>query len=145
MVASVCLWLAAVAVGVAGAMLILLDLQRVQGDLLTQVAQQFPNEAAVSQARVANVALAILIGSWGLVMLLQLACVIAMGAQRRLARPALVPLWLLGAVQNVLVVGVVPQPILVGLATATALAAAGTVAMFLPPSSAWLADRGARS
>lgn len=145
MVASVCLLLAAVTVGAAGAVLILADLRHLQADLLAQVVQQFPNEQAATQRRVADTALSVLIGSWALVLLLQPACAMAMGARRRLARLALVPLWLLGAGQNVFAIGIVPPPIMVALLTATGLATAATVAMFLPPSNAWLAGRGARS
>lgn len=142
MVTAVGLWLAAVLLGAASTVLILLDLQHLHADLLAQVVQQFPNEAAATQQRVTNIALTILIGSGGLVVLLQLVCAIAMAA-RRLARRVLVALWLLGAVQNVFMVGVVPGPILTGLATATGLATVATVAMFLPPSNAWLAGRSA--
>jgi hypothetical protein len=145
MVIAVGLWLAAVALGAASIVLILLDLQQVHGALLAQVVQQFPNEAAATQQRVANTALAILVGAGGVVVLLQLVCAIAMRARRRLARPVLVALWLLGAVQNVFMAGVVPGPVLVGLVTATGLATTATVAMFLPPSNAWLAGRGAAS
>jgi len=145
MVIAVGLWLGAVVLAAASTVLILLDLQQLHGDLLAQVVQQFPNETAATQQRVANLALAILVGSGGLVVLLQLVCAIAMHARRRLARLVLVALWLLGAVQNVFIAGVVPGPVLAGLVTATGLATMATVAMFLPPSNAWLAGRGAPS
>jgi hypothetical protein len=145
MIASVALWLVAAAVGAAGAVLILADLWQLQADLLAQVVQQFPTEPAATQQRVADTAVAVLIGSWVLVVLLQLAGAIAMGARRRLARLALVLPWLLGVVQNVFLIGIVPLPILATLLTATALATVATVAMFLPPCSAWLAGRGGRS
>jgi hypothetical protein len=41
--------------------------------------------------------------------------------------------------------GVAPAPILIGLLAATGLATTATVAMFLPPSNAWLAGRGVPS
>jgi hypothetical protein len=145
MVAAIWLWLGAVVAGAAGTVLILLNLQQLHGELLAQVVQQFPTEAAATQQRVANLASAILVGSGGLVVLLQLAGAVALRARRRLARLILVALWLLGAVQNVFMVGVVPGPILIVLVTATGLATVASVAMFLPPSNAWLAGRETRS
>jgi hypothetical protein len=145
MVIAVGLWLAAVVLGAASTVLVLLDLQQLHGDLLAQVMQQFPNEAAATQQRVANIALAVLVGSGGLVVLVELVCAIAMNARRRLARLALVALWLLGVVQNVFMAGVVTGPVLTGLVTATGLATIAIVAMFLPPSNAWMAGRGVPS
>src|SRR5262249_19788102 len=87
------LWLAAGILGAASAVLVLLDRQQLHGELLAQVVRQFPNEAAATQQRVANLALAILVGSGALVVLLQLVCAIALHARRRLARLVLVALW----------------------------------------------------
>src|SRR5262249_37729892 len=145
LVLAVGLWLAALVLGAASTVLLLLDTRQLRGDLLAQVVHQFPNEAAATQQHVANLALTILIGSGGLVALLGLVFAVALHARRRPARRGVGALWLVGAVQNLFLAGVAPGPVLTGLVMATGLATVATVAMFRPPSNAWLAGRGAPS
>ena len=147
---SVRLWLAAAAVAMITTGLALLNFDQLRGQLLAEVVRQFPDAPPATRERVAAVTLLILIGSGVLVWLLQAGFALAMRSRRRLARLALVPLWLLGAVHAFFVLGAVVSPVLLGLPVllgfpvAVGLAAIAAVLMFLPASNAWLAPSSGR-
>lgn len=144
MVWSVRLWLAAVIVMVVTAVLALLSFDQLQSRLLAGVVQQFPDESPATRERVVAVTLLIMIGFGLLVGILQAAFALAMGARRRLARLALIPLWLLAALHALAVFSAVPVPVLLGFPVAAGLSAIAAVAMFLPASNAWLAGASGR-
>lgn len=139
---STVLWLAAVAVGAASIVLTLADLDQVRASVLADVARQLPNELPATRDRVATAVLAVIAGGGAVIMLLQLGFALALSARRRWARVALVLVALLGLGYDLIAAGAVPQPVLIGVAAAAALA--GAVAMFLPVSSRWLAARPGR-
>jgi hypothetical protein len=144
MVWSVRLWLTAFAAVTVTAALALLNFDSLHADLLADVVREFPDETPAARDRVAAAALLILIGSGLLIGLLQVGFALAMGSRRRPARLVLVPLWLLGAIHALVVLGAVPSPVLLGLPVAVGLSATAAVAMFLPASSAWLAAQPGR-
>jgi hypothetical protein len=74
--------------------------------------------------------------------LLQLGFTLAMRSRRRWARIALVLAGLIGAGHALIAAGAVPQPVLLGLSAAAALA--GIVAMFQPVCNVWFAARSGR-
>jgi hypothetical protein len=141
---SVRLWLAAVVVTMITAGLALLNFDQLHGQLLAEVVREFPDEQPATRERVAAVTLLVLIGSGVLVGLLQAGFALAMRSRRRFARLALVPLWLLGAVHALFVLGTVVAPVLLGLPVAVGLSAIASVLMFLPASNAWLARSAVR-
>ncbi len=143
MTTAVRLWAFAAVAGAVGVTLIMLDLDQVRSELVAEVTREFPNEAPVVRDRAAVAALAILVGSRVLVEALQWGAVLAVRSRRRWARPVLVPLWLFGVVHCAFSAGRLPPPALVGLVTASALASAAVVAMFLPAANAWLSGRAA--
>lgn len=144
MVWSVRLWLAAVAVAIVTAGLALLNFDQLHGQLLADVARQFPDELPATRERVAAATLLVLIGSGVLIAILQAGFALAMRLRRRFVRPALVPLWLLGAVHALFVLGTVTSPVLLGLPVAVGLSAIAAVLMFLPASNAWMAGSSGR-
>jgi hypothetical protein len=144
MVWSVRLWLVAFAAATVTAALALLNFDQLHAGLLAKVVREFPDETPATSARATAAALLILIGSGLLIATLQAGFALAMGSRRRLARLALVPLWLLGAIHALAMFSTVRSPVLLGLPVAVGLSAIATAAMFLPTSSAWLAAPAGR-
>jgi len=143
MTVSTVLWLAAVAIGTAGLVLTLVDLDQVRAAVLADVTGQLPNELPSTRDRVAAAVLGVIIGGGAVIVLLQLGFTLAMAKRRRWARVALVLIGLIAVGYDLGAVGAVPLPVLIGLAAAAALA--GTVAMFLPAANVWLRPvRGGR-
>jgi len=129
------LWLAAVAIGAAGIVLTLTDLDQVRAAVLADVTGQLPNELPATRDRVATAVLTVLIAGGAVILVLQLGFTLAMRSRRGWARIALVLVGLMGLGHALIAAGAAAQPLLVGLPSAAAIA--GAVTMFLPRSNMW--------
>lgn len=134
------LWLGACLVGMITVTATLVYFSRLQADMLSIVDQQFPQEMPETREQVATAAVAILIGTGVLIVLVQMTLAIVLRSGRGWARFALVVFGLLGAVYGAAAVGATPMVTKAGLLATIALMLIATVLMFLPPARSWFAQ-----
>jgi len=134
---AVLLWTTAVVLQLASSMLALVDVQRIRGDLLAEVAQGFPAEATTNQERVVVAVLALLIGAGVLIALLELGFVVALNRGKRWARVVLALLAVVAVAHAVIVVGGLRSMFLVGLVVGGGIAVGAVVVSFLPAARVW--------
>lgn len=134
---AVWLWLIAAVVQLVSSALALTEAQELLADLTAEVAQGFPAEDAGTRERVAVGVLALLLGTAGLLALLELGFVIALNRGKRWARIVLVLLAVVVLVHAVIAVGGLRSTFLVGLVVASGVAVLAVIASFLPAARVW--------
>ncbi|MGH3942042.1 MAG: hypothetical protein ACRDTG_26150 [Pseudonocardiaceae bacterium] len=135
------LWLGACLVGVITVAVTLIYFGELQADMLSLVEQQFPDESAGNRDQVATTAVAVLIGTGVLIVLIQMALAIVLHSGRGWARFALVVVGLLGTLYGIAVVGATPVVTKAGLLATVVLMVIAMVLMFLPGARAWFRQR----
>jgi len=131
------LWTAAAVLGLAAALVMLLDLDGTQAAVRAIVDRDFSNETAVTRDRVVAAAAGVLVGGAFLLSLAMGVSAAAMRSGRGGARFVLVLLMAVTLVEIVLAVGVVAQLVVVLLVVTAALGVAAAVQMYLPGSNRW--------
>jgi hypothetical protein len=137
---SYALWLAAAALGVAAAVVMLLDLDALEAAVRTVVDRDFPQEQQAARDRVVALTSAVLVAG-GAVGLAEAAAAIRLRAGRTWARYVLVPLLAAAVLEAVLATGVVDLVARLALLLGTACGAVAVVLMFLPAANRWFATQ----
>ncbi|MBW0137907.1 hypothetical protein [Pseudonocardia abyssalis] len=138
---SFALWSVAALLGLAAALVMLLDLDGVQAAVRTVVDRDFSNETAVTRDRAVAAAAAVLVGGAFLLGVLTGIAATAMRAGRGGARFVLLLLLAVTVVEIVLAVGVVPPAVVALFVVAAALGVVAAVQMYLPGANRWFAAR----
>ncbi|WP_146231535.1 hypothetical protein [Lentzea atacamensis] len=134
---AVWLWTIAAVVQLASSALALMDGQHLLADLVAEVAQGFPAEAAATRERVAVAVLGLLLGTGPLLALLELGCVIALNRGKRWARVLLALLAGGAVVHAMIAVGGLRSAYLVGLVVASGIAVLAVIVSFQPAARVW--------
>ena len=138
--ASAWLWLAAGALGVAAALVMLLDLDALRAAVRLVVDTGFPREQQATRDRVVALTSAVLVAG-GAVGLAQVGAALRLRAGRAGVRYLLVLLLAAATVEAVLAVGVVDAIARTGLLLGVACGLVAAVLMYLPPANRWFATR----
>jgi hypothetical protein len=132
------LWLAAALLGVAAAVVMLLDLAALEAAVRAVVDRDHPGEQQATRDRTVAVTSAVLVAG-GVVGLVQLGTALRLRAGRAAARYVLVLLLGASVVQVVLAVGVVDVVARLALLLAVACGLVAAVLMYLPQANRWFA------
>lgn len=137
---SYCLWLAAGALGVAAALVMLLDLAALEAAVRVVVDRDFPQEQQSTRDRAVALTSAVLVAG-GAVGLAQGGAAIRLRAGGTDARYTLVILLAAAIVEVVLAVGVVDLVARLALLLGVACGLVAAVLMYLPAANRWFATK----
>jgi hypothetical protein len=134
------LWIAAGSLGVAAALIMLLDLAALEAAVRGVVDRDFAHELQSTRDRVVALTSAVLVAG-GAVGLAQVGAALRLRAGRGAVRYLLVLLLAAATVEVVLAVGVVDVLARLALLVGVGCGVAAAVLMYLPPANLWFATR----